>query len=248
MRSRLPGAGSRDALLESQVFRQLGPELHDQLFSRMTERQYEPGETLIRQGDPGDCLMLLLEGEALVLVHDATSSQQIARFGKGDVVGEMALLTGESRTADVVADTGVRTLVLEVGAFQELAMQHPELGMVLTQLVADRLGEGSLDGLSGKKVGKYEIGRCLGRGAMAVVYEAQEVDTDQRVALKMMSHRGSSARPTSSSSCATRTSRGCSTSSPRSAPRSWPWSSATAPTSERSWIDTEHSARRGRVR
>ena len=180
---------ARSALAESPVFHQLGDDLHDKLFERIAEQEFDAGDVLIRQGDPGEFLMLVLEGHAAVRLREEGGMREIATFGAGDVVGEMALLTGESRTADVVAVSKLRALVLQSQDFHQLAMHHPELGMVLTHLVADRLGEGALDGLLGKHVGRYQIGRCLGRGGMAVVYEARELDGGHPVALKMMSHR-----------------------------------------------------------
>jgi serine/threonine-protein kinase len=101
----------------------------------------------------------------------------------------MALITGERRGADVVAEEPVRALALPAEEFHRLARQHPELGIVLTNLIADRLGGSAWDILGGKILNGYQILRCIGRGGMAVVYEAKERDNDRRVALKMMSHR-----------------------------------------------------------
>jgi len=60
---------------------------------------------------------------------------------------------------------------------------------VLTNVVADRLGRALHDGLGGKVLNGYQVLGCVGRGGMAVVYEAIELATGERVALKMMSHR-----------------------------------------------------------
>lgn len=68
-------------------------------------------------------------------------------------------------------------------------MRHLELGVLLTELVADRLGRGAYDGLGGKKVEGFRILRCVGRGGMSVVYRAEEESTGELVALKMMSYR-----------------------------------------------------------
>jgi serine/threonine-protein kinase len=60
---------------------------------------------------------------------------------------------------------------------------------VLTNLVAERLGQNARDALSNKVLDRYRIRRKVGRGGMGVVYEAQELEGARRVALKMMSHR-----------------------------------------------------------
>lgn len=155
-----------------------------------TVRTFDAGETLIRQGDAGDSLLLLLEGGASAEVRDAEGNRQpVGDFGPYEIIGEMAILTGEQRTADVVARRKGSALQLSTERFQQLVVQHPELGVVLTHMVAERLGEQSADGLGGKTVDRYRIRRCIGRGAMAIVYEAEEQPDGATVALKMMSHR-----------------------------------------------------------
>ena len=181
---------SRDVLLESEPFKALRPRLVDQLFASARERRYDPDEAIIRQGQQGDSLFVFIDGEARVFLrrHDGTT-RTIATLGPGSVAGEMSLITQEPATADVVATTEVRVLVLSATDFDALAAKNPELTIVLTNVVADRLGRGLHDGLGGKVLHGYQIAGCVGRGGMAVVYEATELATGERVALKMMSHR-----------------------------------------------------------
>jgi len=115
--------------------------------------------------------------------------RSIATLARGSVAGEMSLITQEPATADVVAETELRVLVLSAAAFDGLAAKNPELTIVLTNVVADRLGRAMHDGLGGKLLNGFRILRCVGRGGMAVVYEAMDVATGEHVALKMMSHR-----------------------------------------------------------
>ncbi|MCP3980997.1 MAG: protein kinase [bacterium] len=181
---------SRHHLAVSRPFHELPIDVVSEIFDRMEERLYDSGEVLIRQEDPGDHLLVLLEGEVDVSVRDPSGgAHHIARAGRGDVIGEMALITGEKRSADVTAVGEVRALGLSALDFHDLARQHLELGMLLTNLIADRLGGGQRDGVGGKLLHGYRVGRCVGRGGMAVVYAAEEVATGRRVALKMMSHR-----------------------------------------------------------
>ena len=142
------------------------------------------------QGDAAEGLLILLEGtaHALLLGQDG-EDRCIGRFVSGDVVGEMALVTREPRTATVIADSPIRALLVPTAAFDRLAGRHLELGMVLTELIADRLGQGAHDGFGGKKVEGFRILRSVGRGGMSVVYRAQEESTGDLVALKMMSYR-----------------------------------------------------------
>ena len=101
----------------------------------------------------------------------------------------MALVTREPRSATVVADSMVRALLVPTAAFDQLAARHLELTIVLTELVADRLGRAAHDGFGGKRVDGFRIVRCIGRGGMSVVYRAREESSGDEVALKMMSYR-----------------------------------------------------------
>ena len=181
---------SREVLLESEPFKALRPRLTDQVFAATKERRSGAGETIIRQGQRGDALFVVIDGEARVTLRDhGGEARTIATLAAGSVAGEMSLITQEPATADVIAETDVRVLVLPAAAFDALAAKNPELTIVLTNVVADRLGRGLVDGLGGKVLNGYRIVRTVGRGGMAVVYEAIEVATGERVALKMMSHR-----------------------------------------------------------
>jgi CRP-like cAMP-binding protein len=160
------------------------------LESCMDEATFEPGSFLLRQGEVGASLIFVQEGLVEIRVGDSDGgTHAISESGPGDVLGEMALLTAEPRTADAVALSRVRARVLPAAVFHDLAHQHPEVSVVLSQLVARRLGGAERDALAGKTLGGYRIIRRLGRGGMAVVYEARRAEDDQRVALKMMSHR-----------------------------------------------------------
>ncbi|MHC4845110.1 MAG: protein kinase domain-containing protein [Planctomycetota bacterium] len=156
----------------------------------LAERRYADGEVMLAQDRPGTGLFIVAEGEADVLLRDESgASRELARVGVGEVFGEMSLLTKQPATADVVARGPVRTLHIGTEDFERIAREHPELGIVLTYLIGERLGENALDGLGGKTIDRYRIDRCVGRGAMAVVYRAREAGGEHPVALKMMSHR-----------------------------------------------------------
>lgn len=185
-----PTPDTRALLSGISAFSELPSELLDAMWERMEPRSFDAGEALMRQEDPGDCLLVLLSGSVRVSAHDQSGVVRvIGELEQGQVVGEMALITGESRGADVVAREPVSALALAADEFHALARKHPELGIVLTNLIADRLGRADWDILGGKIFEGYEILQCVGRGGMAVVYEARETAHDRRVALKMMSHR-----------------------------------------------------------
>lgn len=170
-------------------FSGLTSELLVEIETSMTERRFDAGAYLMRQGDDGDCLMVVQEGQVEVSVAFEGERHVLKRAGRGEVYGEMSLLTREPRTASVVALSPVRALVLDVEDFHRLARREPALAEILSRLTAQRLGGGTHDALSGKIFHGHKIRRRLGRGGMAIVYEADDAATGRRVALKMMSHR-----------------------------------------------------------
>jgi hypothetical protein len=159
--------------------------------SNMEIRSFEAGEFLIQQDTPGTSLIVLCDGEVEISTSDDQGNRRVlTRTSHVQVLGEMALLTRQPRNADVVALATVRALVLPAEQFHELAGRYPEISEVLTLMLAERLGvPGRDDVLAGKTLDSYRICSRLGRGGMAVVYEARHIDSDQHVALKMMSHR-----------------------------------------------------------
>jgi CRP-like cAMP-binding protein len=160
------------------------------LLAVMHFREFEPGGYLIRQGDPAEFLLLILNGNAFACVRNTPADRPpVGTFGPGDIVGEISLVTDEPRTADVIAQTHVQSLELLASDFHVLADRHPDLPLLLSEVVTERLGHSKYDGLTGKDIHGYQIIQRVDRGGMGVVYEATRVATGQRVALKMMNHR-----------------------------------------------------------
>ncbi len=166
------------------------PQLLTVLRPYFEEREFEDHSHLIRQGEAGDCLYVVVSGNVRIFSEDESGSVNlIDRSGPGEVLGEMALLTGESRSASVVAEGPVKAMVLSAKVVHDLAEEHVELSKLLSNIVAKRLGSVEYDALAGKTLSVFRLKRRLGKGGMAVVYEATNPSDNETVALKMMSHR-----------------------------------------------------------
>ena len=146
---------------------------------------WEPEQVLMRRGDLGDTMHIVMSGGLKVPVFDERGRQRlVARLGPGEVVGEMALLTGDRRNADVLAHTKTETLVVARKTMLPLLEEHPQLSRFLTEILGQRLEQsGGID-----RVGKYRVLDKLGEGATSKVYEALHPGLNRTVALKMLGH------------------------------------------------------------
>ena len=106
----------------------LTPEQIGRLAEENVERVYAAGEPVIRQGDPGDSLFVIMSGRVEVTVlQEGAVSVRLATLDAGDYFGEMSLMTGAPRSATVAAL--VETRLLEVGheSFRRLLAAQPNL-------------------------------------------------------------------------------------------------------------------------
>lgn len=103
---------------------------------------YSQGETILRHGAAGDSMFVVHTGTASVRLPDDSDGgwHEVARLEPGTLFGEMALLTGESRTADVVALTDVTALEIGKDSLQPILSNHPDLVVAITAKVVQRKG------------------------------------------------------------------------------------------------------------
>ena len=102
------------------------------------EVQFKKDERFIRQGDPGDCLYIIVNGEVNIVVDGVG---QIAVRGEKSVHGEMAILTSQPRSANCVAGTDLTALKIGQDDFFLLLGEEPELSLGIIKVLADRLVE-----------------------------------------------------------------------------------------------------------
>lgn len=101
---------------------------------------FGPGEVLTRQGADAHWLYIILSGRVVVRVQHEEMEREVAQLGAGQFFGEMGLLTGEPRTATVVALDEVECFRLEKDAFRELFQARPEIAdEVATELARRRV-------------------------------------------------------------------------------------------------------------
>lgn len=125
----------RDELARLPLFADAAPELLERLADGGRERTLATGQTLVREGDPGDEVMIVLEGEARVAVGGTI----VGTIGPGDCVGEMAVLANAPRSATVTSSTPLRVLVVGSDRFADVLDAAPRLAQRLSALLVNRL-------------------------------------------------------------------------------------------------------------
>lgn len=157
----------RSALLRRiDVLAPLSEEDRQSLISRMRRVRFAAGETLIRQGDPGDSLYLIHLGEVAVVVNNAGEEREVSVLGPTSFIGEISLVTGEPRAATCRAKTDVVAYVVDHGSFQMLLEARPNLAEDLSIVLAQRmvvLGDQPEPGTGDLQRRKEASGRVLAR-------------------------------------------------------------------------------------
>jgi ATP-binding cassette subfamily B protein len=120
------------------LFASLQAENLASLADRLQFRQYMAGEDIVRQGDPGDRMYVIQHGQVEVVVAIDGGERRINTLTEGDFFGEMALLTGEPRTATVrtTIPTGLYTLARE--DFASLLEEQPGIRRALLETIVKR--------------------------------------------------------------------------------------------------------------
>ena len=120
------------------IFAPLSSEETEMLAQAATSHVFAPGETVIRAGDPGSSMFVVHNGRVSVQVSESGRPRTVATLSDGAFFGEMALFTGEPRTANVVA-LG-ETEVLEIGhaAMKRVFDTNPDLVESLSHIIAER--------------------------------------------------------------------------------------------------------------
>jgi small-conductance mechanosensitive channel/CRP-like cAMP-binding protein len=121
------------------IFAPLTPEELSRLAAGARAHTYAPGEPIIRTGEAGDSMFVVHRGAVEVRINTPEGKMRaVATLDEGDFFGEMALFTGEPRTANVVATE--ETEVLEIGhqAMKTLFDSNPDLVEALSHIIEER--------------------------------------------------------------------------------------------------------------
>jgi CRP-like cAMP-binding protein len=105
---------------------------------------YSAGEVIFRQGDLGTEMYIIQEGEVQIIKNLNGASHVLSRLERGDFFGEMAVLEKLPRTADAVAITDVKAVVINGTRFDEMLRKNPEIAVRIIRKYSKRLREANV--------------------------------------------------------------------------------------------------------
>lgn len=147
-----------DVLAASPLFGRLDRAARAELADYLSFVSLAEGDALFRQGDPGDSMYIVERGLLDVAVRTEGATQLLDRLDAGAGVGEMALLTGRPRTADVVAVVNSRLLRIDKDGFDRLVAHHPDVASGFALAVAPRVQRVQLAGILVHLFGDLDVG------------------------------------------------------------------------------------------
>ena len=127
-----------DLLSNIALFQDFSGELLGAITNSFHLRELKPEEVLINQGDDGESLFVLVEGLLEVSLQVEGEKRHLTFLRPGSFLGEMALLTGEKRSANVTSSTESLVGELTKDSIMSLATENPEVLNKMTTVVAKR--------------------------------------------------------------------------------------------------------------
>ena len=111
--------------------------------ARVTREQLQmPGDVVMREGDLGGDLFLVMDGLVHVYrAHGTGDELDLGTLGSGSYVGEMAIFDDKPRSATVIAESETRMLVLAGDRLKELVLQTPEMSFQIFRVLTNRVRE-----------------------------------------------------------------------------------------------------------
>jgi len=152
-------------------------DFREQLFAQLgASRRFLPGEVLIEEATTSDAAIYIRKGS--VSLRKRASEKEIARRGKGDIIGEMTLLIGDVPGVSVIAETQVDVLRLEHAHLVAMLQQDPLLAGRLFRMLAttlsDRIAEASAK-MRAEVVAKNTKKKDAGSGLGGTIASAQTI-------------------------------------------------------------------------
>ena len=126
------------ALASVDLFNGLPVAMHEELALELQYKPFAAGESVTREGDNDDGLYMLVKGTAAVRIGKGADEREVARLMPGQFFGEMSLMTGEARTASVIAATDLVTYRIDKPAFEKVLRSTPQIAEQIADVLVAR--------------------------------------------------------------------------------------------------------------
>lgn len=123
---------------KSHLFKSLDEQGREKLAELAQMTKLSAGDQVITEGTDGDCFFLLLKGKVTVTSLKGDKPVELATLGVGAVLGEVALLTGEPRTASVVANDDVVLVAFPEPGINDILEEYPKVKELLVRVLVHR--------------------------------------------------------------------------------------------------------------
>lgn len=135
-------------------------------------QKFPVNATVFSEGDPGDFFYIVKSGEVDIFVGKGDAAKVLATLKEGDFFGEMALLTGEPRSASVSAKTEVEVITINKADFDNFLVTDPQIAINLTKVLGRRLSRAThAEPVAKKKeafiIGIYSVRDRMGTSTLA---------------------------------------------------------------------------------
>ena len=138
----------KERLSDVALFQVFSSEELDQILPYFELRPFAESTTLFEQGDRGDSLLVVIEGTVDIRKESVSGKQTVmAKFGRGSIVGEMAIIDQFPRSATARVTANSKVLILTREGFEVILQEKPPLGIKflreITRILAQRLRRAS---------------------------------------------------------------------------------------------------------
>ena len=158
-----------DQLKKIDWFDDLPDKMLEALSQSVYKRKLDPNEYLFHKGDKGDSLFVINAGLVKVVTEDAQGSEVVLnQVGTGEIIGEMALLDNEPRSAGVVALNDTEVLELKRDDFMKVLKQQPDLALSVIRNFSARLRYNTIEKIT-------EMSKRVANGDYTFIGETQPV-------------------------------------------------------------------------
>jgi CRP/FNR family transcriptional regulator, cyclic AMP receptor protein len=132
--------GKLSVLRQHPIFSGLDAEAFEQLGRYAKPATFRRGATIFSKGDPGNGLIAVISGTVKISISSADGRNAILNLiGPGEILGEVAVLDGQARTADAIANSNCEILVIDRREFLPFVKSQPALAMKFIELLCARL-------------------------------------------------------------------------------------------------------------